>query len=115
MRRLEASEMRRRSAFRPGAAVERREAPRSMRNGLANRLHGRARLGAGLANLLRRRAGGPIARLAPWGPRKPPGASRRSIPSFEREEKGTRACQAPQRIRAATRWLNLLSNRPRRA
>ena len=66
-----------------GVAVERREAqrPTSLGARASKRSPWVTRNG-------RRRAVGPIARARQRGPRKPPGASRRSIPSLEGRKKG---------------------------
>jgi hypothetical protein len=85
-----------------GIAMERREAQGSS--------PGPARHGAGLASLPRKLGanGGPIARSASRGPRKPPGASRRSIPSCRGEKENRDTGQPAARKsndRPAERWL----------
>ena len=49
--------------------------------------------------------GGPIARLAQRGPRKPPGASRRSIPSRSEGRKKGKDAPASIKIGPAELWL----------
>src|SRR4051812_46614204 len=84
------------------AALERREAQRP--TSLAARTPSAAILGNG--DIAVGAMNGPLARSV-REPRKLPGASRRSIPSFEGERKmGMRAFPGPkQRTGAAERWL----------